>query len=359
MIAAACAGVGLAAHADIVINVENAPGMALSVEQTPLAAEGEPIPAATVTLDRNGNAVFAQAPDPVMITLSANSTPVASRIISASGSEKINVSVDADGNVTVTGTPLAEGVARVDNLVAPYMARYRQLAQDYDSDPQGTEDAIEALSAEVNGALKRYVAENLDTPEAPYAVMMLDGEDFLEAMASLPPQTARSVLMPSLEQKRVGEERSVEAERRMAALENGSTPAPAFTLPDLAGKQVSLSDFKGKWVIIDFWGSWCRWCIKGFPELKEIAAKYADDLVIVGVDCRDSEERWRAAVEKYGLGWVNVYNDCSGETNPLLEAYAVQGFPTKVVVDPQGVIRKIVVGSDPRFPATLAEIMGK
>ena len=187
--------------------------------------------------------------------------------------------------------------------------------------------------------------------------MMLDGENFLEAYTLL--NVPASVFMPSIQDKVADERRSVENEKRMAALENSSAPAPGFTLPGLDGKPVSLSDFKGKWVILDFWGSWCRWCVKGFPELKELSAKYGSDLVIVGIDCRDTQERWRAAVEKYGLDWVNVYNDCTEENNPLLDAYGVQGFPTKVIVNPEGKVAKIVVGAEPTFPAILARLMGK
>ena len=359
MLALACIGGAVASRADITVSVENAPGMVLNVDQSPLTAGGQAVPTATVTLDGNGTAVFKQAAEPMLVTFSANTNPVGPRIFSAAGTENITLSVDADGNYVVSGTPLMEGVSRVDNLIAPYMERFQVLTQQYDSNPQGTEDAINALSDELNAALKQYVANAPAALEAVYAVMMLDGQDFLDAYKLLAPEARQSILMPSAEQKKTSEEKRVEADRKMAEMQNGSTAAPSFTLPDLAGKQVSLSDFRGKWVIIDFWGSWCRWCIKGFPELKEIAAKYADDLVVVGVDCRDSDERWRAAVAKYELPWVNVYNDCSGEGNPLLEAYAVQGFPTKVIVDPEGIIRKIVVGSDPQFPAILAEIMGK
>ena len=135
--------------------------------------------------------------------------------------------------------------------------------------------------------------------------------------------------------------------------------APAFEAETTRGTIRFPEDFKGKWVILDFWGSWCRWCVKGFPELKELSAKYGSDLVIVGIDCRDTQERWRAAVEKYGLDWVNVYNDCTEENNPLLDAYGVQGFPTKVIVNPEGKVAKIVVGAEPTFPAILARLMGK
>lgn len=125
--------------------------------------------------------------------------------------------------------------------------------------------------------------------------------------------------------------------------------APGFSLPDLDGKMVSLADFKGKWVILDFWGSWCKWCIAGIPEMKGIYEKYhGDGLEIIGIDCRESVENWKAGVEKYQLPWVNVYNSPDAPST-ILADYQVPGFPTKVIVDPEGKVFDIVVGEDPVF----------
>lgn len=74
-------------------------------------------------------------------------------------------------------------------------------------------------------------------------------------------------------------------------------PAPDFTLKDIQGNDFSLSSAKGKYVILDFWGSWCGWCIKGLPDMKKAYRKYKHKVVFVGIDCNDTEEngnrRWR------------------------------------------------------------------
>lgn len=147
-----------------------------------------------------------------------------------------------------------------------------------------------------------------------------------------------------------------EMEKKLEALQSGDVKAPDFKLKDLEGKEVSLQDFRGKWVILDFWGSWCPWCIKGIPELKEAYQKYEGELVIIGVDCRESEEAWKAGVEKYELPWVNVYNP---EGSKLTEEYAVPGYPTKVIINPDGIIKNITVGHDPAFYEALTTRMGK
>ena len=147
-----------------------------------------------------------------------------------------------------------------------------------------------------------------------------------------------------------------EMEKKIEALQVGTVDASAFTLKNLEGNNVSLSDFRGKWVILDFWGSWCPWCIKGFPELKEAYAKYGDQLEIIGIDCRESEADWRAGVAKYELPWVNVYNPADSK---VTEDYLVIGYPTKVIISPEGKIKNITIGHDPAFYDVLTELMGK
>lgn len=124
--------------------------------------------------------------------------------------------------------------------------------------------------------------------------------------------------------------------------------APDFELPNLQGATTKLSSLRGKYVVIDFWGSWCIWCIRGIPQMKTYYAKYKDKMEILGVDCRDTEDKWRAAVEEHQLPWLQVR--CPNEQLQALAAqYNIEGFPTKVVVDPKGKIAKVVVGEDPAF----------
>lgn len=132
--------------------------------------------------------------------------------------------------------------------------------------------------------------------------------------------------------------------------------APDFTLNDLSGKPLTLSSLRGKYVILDFWGSWCVWCIKGIPQMKEYYQKYAGKFEILGIDCNDSEEKWKAAVEKYELPWLHVYN--TRDSN-VLQQYDIEGFPTKVIVGPDGKIVKTIIGEDPAFYTFLDKLFGK
>jgi len=138
-------------------------------------------------------------------------------------------------------------------------------------------------------------------------------------------------------------------------VDEDAVTAPDFTLNDLEGKPLKLSSLQGKYVVLDFWGSWCGWCIKGIPKMKEYYTKYQGKFEILGIDCGDKPEKWREAVKKYELPWLHVYNP---EDSQLLQQYGIQGFPTKIIVSPEGKVVKVIVGEDPAFYTLLDEIFG-
>lgn len=133
--------------------------------------------------------------------------------------------------------------------------------------------------------------------------------------------------------------------------------APDFSLVNIEGKEVKLSDYKGKYVVLDFWGSWCGWCIKGMPEMKRMYEKYNDKIEIIGIACGDKESVWRASVENLALPWVNVRDNERGSKNSVAGMYEIKGFPTKLIIDPEGKIYKVVVGESPVFYQTIDELM--
>ena len=150
--------------------------------------------------------------------------------------------------------------------------------------------------------------------------------------------------------------KQAEMEEKAKKVQASGVEAPDFTLNDINGKPFSLSSLRGKYVVIDFWGSWCIWCIKGMPKMKEYYEKYKGKFEILGVDCNDTEAKWKAAVEKHQLPWIHVYNPKGSD---VLDKYAVQGFPTKIVIGPDGKIVKTIVGEDPAFYTLLDEVLGK
>ena len=122
---------------------------------------------------------------------------------------------------------------------------------------------------------------------------------------------------------------------------------PDFTLKDTVGNEFTLSSLfgKDKYVVVDFWGSWCSWCIKGFPKMKEYYDKYRSKLDIVGVACYDKEDKWKEAVSKSGISWINVFSP-DGITEVR---FGVTAYPYKVVISPDGKVEKCFRGETNDF----------
>ncbi|MFZ4261938.1 redoxin domain-containing protein [Sphingobacterium sp. HJSM2_6] len=116
--------------------------------------------------------------------------------------------------------------------------------------------------------------------------------------------------------------------------------APEFTQNDVYGKPIKLSDFKGKYVLLDFWASWCAPCRMENPTLRKVYDTYKDKnftILSLSIDNEKAKEAWLNAIEKDGLIWTNV-SDLSGQNNEVAKLYGVSSIPSCFLIDPQGKI---------------------
>lgn len=254
---------------------------------------------------------------------------------------------------TVKGSPLMDGITEILTAALPIEVMANEIQEG-----KRPKEEMQGLFEKFVKIYTDYIDNNPTSPAAVYAMIDMDPETFDKYQPKVNPTAQQSILYPIYKQAQERAEKQLAAERRRLEMEANHVDAPNFTLPNLEGKNVSLSDFRGKWVILDFWGSWCGWCIKGFPDLKAAYAKYKPELEVIGIDCQETPERWKAGVKRHDLPWVHVYLD-QEKAKSLLPEYGVQGFPTKVVVNPEGKIMSIVSGEDPSFYTTLARLMGK
>ncbi|HEY8970280.1 MAG TPA: redoxin domain-containing protein, partial [Puia sp.] len=150
--------------------------------------------------------------------------------------------------------------------------------------------------------------------------------------------------------------------------------AKDFTAKELGGGTLSLSSLKGKYVLIDFWASWCVPCRKSMPHVKELYAEYKDKgLEVIGVsdDDRDSTA-WKKALAKDGTGiWHNVLRGLDmekiqrGEKNDkdISEKFGIHSLPTKILIDRDGrIIGRYDKGTDEEaaeLDRKLAEVLTK
>lgn len=124
--------------------------------------------------------------------------------------------------------------------------------------------------------------------------------------------------------------------------------APAFTVMDVNDKPLSLEEYKGKWVILDFWGSWCGPCRQSNPHLVKLYKQYhKKGLEIIGLALSDTREKSINAMKEDGITWRNaVINEQEDENAQNLPVtYRITGVPTKILIDPNGIVKAIEVGA--------------
>ncbi|HEY8387746.1 MAG TPA: TlpA disulfide reductase family protein [Parasegetibacter sp.] len=153
-------------------------------------------------------------------------------------------------------------------------------------------------------------------------------------------------LSEEIKQSSIGKE----IKKEIDDLKSGSPGAKAFVFEseELRGGRLSLADYKGKYVLVDFWASWCIPCRKGNPHLLELYKKYKDKgFEIIGVSDDDSKlENWRKAVEEDGIGvWKHILRGLKrtadggfNRSASISDRYGIHTLPTKILIDPQGVI---------------------
>lgn len=244
----------------------------------------------------------------------------------------------------------------------PYRKRMTAISEDFAAKSQNCSNkdslrkVVQAEYADVQKQMRTAAIEyiSLHADEDATAILLAELEDQEAGLSLLTERVKNGRMNPYIQSV----ERRIQAIKERKAAAEKIQPgllAPDFTLDDLDGKALSLSSLRGKYVVIDFWGSWCGWCIKGFPEMKKAYAKHKDKIEFLGVDCNDTEQKWRAAVAKHELPWLHVRND---KREPdVTKLYAIEGYPSKCIIDPEGKIVKMVVGEDPEFYTFLDDLL--
>ena len=274
--------------------------------------------------------------------------------------EQGTLTLNKDGGIW-SGTKFYTELAQLEQKTDPIQAQMAVIGEEFQQKVQAgakQEDVqkelmpkYEVLAKQMTDETAAFIKANPNSGVSLVQVMGM--EDKEAAFASISDEVKKGVFSDIADGIQASIDKEKARKEAAKAVADGCV-APDFTLNDINGKPLKLSSLRGKYLILDFWGSWCGWCIKGFPEMKNYYKKYAGKFEILGVDCNDTEQKWKDAVKKHELPWKHVFNP---KDSKVLTTYAVQGFPTKIVIDPQGKIVKTIVGEDPAFYTFLDELL--
>ncbi|MNR01571.1 Thiol-disulfide oxidoreductase ResA [compost metagenome] len=225
-------------------------------------------------------------------------------------------------------------------------SEYEKATQEQRKNPEfqkSLEDRYAKATAERDVLLKTYINENPDSFFSLTALKEL-GDSDMDVNALEP---IFNKLSTGLRNSTAGKDFAKLMDKARAT--SVGAIAMDFTQNDVNDKPVKLSDFRGKYVLLDFWASWCGPCRQENPNVLKAYNTYKDkNFTVLGVslDQPGKKQDWLQAIEKDGLTWTQL-SDLQGWKNAASTLYGVRGIPANFLIDPQGKI----VGKDLRGEA--------
>jgi len=216
-------------------------------------------------------------------------------------------------------------------------------------------DSLKIIGDEINIVKKQFIKDNPKSEVSAFylsnmvRLKYLDDDEALNLLESFDNSVKTSPFYIEVATRLKGSE----------ATKAGSLVPELVTNRTLDGKQFDLKSLRGKYVVIDFWGTWCGPCVAEMPTVKEYSEKYKDKLVIVGVNSGDTKQKIEDFVSSKGYEWIQLMSKKGVNDDNFVSKFNISGFPTKFIIDPDGIIvEKYIGGSEDAF-IKLDELLNK
>lgn len=251
------------------------------------------------------------------------------------GDIEISGSAAAKEKIKVTGSKAEDEAIAFEASIKELRTRQHNLYGKMNGASEAEESALlselEALDQEKNKKEEQHIAAH---PKSPFSVFLVGERTFMgsysEVMAGF--EKLDKQTQQSFAGKRIV--RKLEVLKRSAI----GTPVLDFTQNDTDGKPVKFADYKGKYVFIDFWASWCHPCRAENPNVLTAYNKYKDkNFTVLGISLDTKADNWKKAIQDDQMPWTQL-SDLKGFNNEVSTYYGINAIPSTLLVDPQGKI---------------------
>jgi thiol-disulfide isomerase/thioredoxin len=228
--------------------------------------------------------------------------------------------------------------------------KFQQAAQTKDSVLHAeAKKEWDAIGVEADSLFTDFVRRHPASPVAPYVII----DRFINYLNPLKIEECYKLLKPEALNSTYGKQVS---QFRLILARTAIGVKPSFTMADTTGKKVSLRDFQGQYVLVDFWASWCGPCRKENPNVVKAYEKYhAKGFEVVAISLDDKRAPWIKAIHTDGLPWIHL-SDLKGWKSELAAMYGITSIPASFLVDKEGkIIAKNLRGKD--LEAKLEELL--